>query len=115
MSIPDYMPLILIMQFKLLRQGWDNFSFRTNITGDSVDLWASIKKTFGEVRMHGEQISLMTLLTNDRVFSVKYLYVFLVKTNIGFTHKFLWKIKIPAKIKMFFWLLAHKSILTKDN
>jgi hypothetical protein len=38
-----------------------------------------------------------------------------VKSDVGFPHKFLWKIKVPAKIKMFFWLIARKSIPTKDN
>ena len=46
---------------------------------------------------------------------MKSLYDFLIKTDIGFPHKFLWKIKTPAKMKMFFRLLARRSILTKDN
>lgn len=34
--------------------------------------------------------------------------------NVDFPQKFLWKIKILLKIRIFLWLIAHKSILTKD-
>ena len=30
-------------------------------------------------------------------------------------HKYLWKLNVPAKIRMLFWLLTRRSILTKDN
>jgi hypothetical protein len=29
--------------------------------------------------------------------------------------KYLWKLKIPLKIKIFMWFLNKKVILTKDN
>lgn len=32
-----------------------------------------------------------------------------------FEHKYLWKMKIPLKIKIFMWLLNRRVILTKDN
>ena len=55
------------------------------------------------------------MLTADRQFSVRSLYHSLVKIDVGFPHKYLWKIKIPAKIKMFLWLIARKSVATKEN
>ena len=30
-------------------------------------------------------------------------------------HKYLWKLKIPLKIKVFMWFLKNKVVLTKDN
>jgi hypothetical protein len=30
-------------------------------------------------------------------------------------NSYLWKIKIPLKIKVFLWLLYREAILTKDN
>jgi len=32
-----------------------------------------------------------------------------------FRHKFIWKLKIPLKIKIFLWYLQRGIILTKDN
>jgi hypothetical protein len=29
--------------------------------------------------------------------------------------EYIWKVKIPEKIRMFMWLLEQKVILTKDN
>ena len=55
------------------------------------------------------------MLTANRQFTVKPLYQQLIKSDVGFPHKFLWKIKILAKIKMFLWLFARKSILSRDN
>jgi hypothetical protein len=32
-----------------------------------------------------------------------------------FTHKIIWGLKVPLKIKIFLWYLQHRVILTKDN
>jgi hypothetical protein len=29
--------------------------------------------------------------------------------------EYIWKVKIPEKIKIFMWLVEQKAILTKDN
>jgi hypothetical protein len=33
----------------------------------------------------------------------------------SFPQIFLWKTKIPMKVRIFFWLMLKNSILTKDN
>lgn len=55
------------------------------------------------------------MLTANRLFSVRSLYLSLVKTDCGFPQKFLLKVKVLSKIKIFMWLMARKSILTRDN
>jgi hypothetical protein len=47
-------------------------------------------------------------------FSVRSLYRALKWSILGFPFKKLWKIKIPAEVKVFLWLAIRKSILTKD-
>ena len=37
------------------------------------------------------------------------------KNDYGFYHKRIWKDKIPAKIKIFLWLLSCNALVTKDN
>lgn len=46
---------------------------------------------------------------------MKSLYNALTVTDSGLYHKKIWKGKIPAKIKIFLWLIWNGAILTKDN
>lgn len=48
-------------------------------------------------------------------FTVRSLYQKLKTQEIPFPKKFLWKVKIPQRIKVFIWLMLKNSILTKDN
>jgi hypothetical protein len=48
-------------------------------------------------------------------FSVKSTYNALTCSDGGSSFKEIWKGKIPAKIKIFMWLVANNAILTKDN
>ena len=48
-------------------------------------------------------------------FTVKSVYNALTKNDTGPYHKKVWKGKIPAKIKIFLWLVLNNAILTKDN
>jgi hypothetical protein len=43
------------------------------------------------------------------------MYLHLLNQHAPFHHKFIWKIKISLKIKIFFWYLQRGIILTKDN
>lgn len=48
-------------------------------------------------------------------FSIKSFYNVLVSQRVNFPFKHYWKLKVPLKIKVFMWLLAKNSILTRDN
>lgn len=48
-------------------------------------------------------------------FSVKSVYNGLTKSDSSLLHKRIWKGKIPAKIKIFLWLMTNDAILTEDN
>jgi hypothetical protein len=54
-------------------------------------------------------------LTTNGVFSVKSMYTDMMNGHTVFLRKYLWKIKVPLKIKIFMWFLYKKVILTKDN
>jgi hypothetical protein len=43
------------------------------------------------------------------------MYLHLLNQHALFHHKCIWKLKIPFKIKIFFWYLQRGIILTKDN
>jgi hypothetical protein len=43
------------------------------------------------------------------------MYENLMNDGTPYTRKFIWKLKIPLKIKIFLWFLNNKVLLTKDN
>ena len=49
------------------------------------------------------------------IFSVKTMYEDFMNGLPRFPLKYLWKLKIPLKIKIFMWFLYKKVLLTKDN
>jgi hypothetical protein len=43
------------------------------------------------------------------------MYIDYMDDHTKYLHKYLWKIKVPLKIKVFMWFLNKKVLLTKDN
>lgn len=54
-------------------------------------------------------------LTTYGLFSVKSMYEDLMNDHTPYLRKYLWKLKIPLKIKIFMWFLSNKILLTEDN
>jgi hypothetical protein len=54
-------------------------------------------------------------LTSSGQFSVSSMYHAMLDSDIVPHNIYLWKIKLPLKIKVFLWLLYRKVILIKDN
>ena len=54
------------------------------------------------------------LLTKSGSFSVKSMYLALKLGSVKWKHEGVWLTRVPMKIKVFLWLVFHKSILTKD-
>jgi hypothetical protein len=54
-------------------------------------------------------------LTNSGSFTVKSMYLDLLNDHTMYLKKYIWKIKVPLKIRIFMWFLHKGVILTKDN
>jgi hypothetical protein len=54
-------------------------------------------------------------LTSSGIFSVKSMYLDLLDDDTKYLKKYIWKMKVPLKIKIFMWVFHRKVILTKDN
>jgi hypothetical protein len=67
------------------------------------------------VQLNDEKDVFVWGLTTSRVFTVKSMYLDLLDDDIKYLKKYIWKMKVPLKIKVFMWFLHRKVILTKDN
>ena len=54
-------------------------------------------------------------LTTTGTFTLKSLYVDFLNGHTRFLRKYLWRLKIPLKIKIILWFLQRKVLLTRDN
>jgi hypothetical protein len=99
---------------KAYDEGLDNMKFRHAMVGVRMELWIKLKDLCGQITFSETQDRLSWLLTESGQFSTKSFYLALQNFN-AVPYKFLWKVKIPLRIKTFIWLVLRKSILTKDN
>jgi hypothetical protein len=67
------------------------------------------------VNLSDELDSFKWNLTTTDIFSVKFMYADYMNRHTVFLKKYLWKIRVPLKIRIFMWFLYKKVISTKDN
>lgn len=70
------------------------------MAGELREQWYELKKLLESVYMNNEPDRLIWKLTNSGIFSVKSLYL-AMQFNEVVPYKFIWKIKIPLRIKTF--------------
>jgi hypothetical protein len=92
-----------------------NIAFRRNLTGDKWTQWLNLVSRLMEVQLSSDQDFFRWNLTTSGVFSVKSMYLDFMNGHTIFLKKYIWKIKVPLKIRIFMWFLHRKVILTKDN
>jgi hypothetical protein len=67
------------------------------------------------VHLNEEKDDFMWGLTNLGQYTIKSLYLDLINDDTKYLKKYIWKMKVPLKIKISMWFLHRKEILTKDN
>jgi hypothetical protein len=92
-----------------------NVSFRRNLVAENLQSWHDLVIRLINIRLiDRSDIFKWSLNSNDQ-FSINSMYQAFIDTNIMPNNSYLWKIKIPLKIKVFICLLYREAILTKDN
>ena len=92
-----------------------NMSFRRALLGDTWAAWSNLCLRLMEVSLSNEPDRFVWNLTASGIFSVKSMYEDLMNGHARDLHTYLWKLKVPLKIKVFMWFLKNKVLLTKDN
>jgi hypothetical protein len=92
-----------------------NIAFRRNLTGVKWTEWIHLCQRLMDIQLSNEPDKFMWNLSNTGVFTVKSMYLDFMNDHPTFARKYLWKLKIPLKIKIFMWFFQNKVLLTKDN
>jgi hypothetical protein len=99
---------------KAKSEGWEVFQFRRLLYGETLQQWQEVKRLVDDFQLEDEADGVRWKVGSSGKFRVKDLYLQL-RAEGSFPQKFLWKIKIPMKVRIFLWEVLKNSILTKDN
>ena len=86
-----------------------NIQFRRSLVGDKWADWLHLVERLMAVSLSMEPDTVTWKLTPSGVFSVRSLYLEQMSGNTRFLKKYLWKMKVPLKIKIFMWFLHKKG------
>jgi hypothetical protein len=89
--------------------------FRRSLTGFRWERWLHLVSRLMAVSLSSEQVKFVWSLTTSCVFTVKSMYLDYMNGHTKYLKKYIWKMKVPLKIKIFMWFFHRKVILTKDN
>jgi hypothetical protein len=92
-----------------------NIGFRQALTGTRANRWLHLCTRLLDVQLTSQPDVFKWGLTKSGLYSVKSMYIDYMDDHTKYLHKYLWKIKVPLKIKVFMWFLNKKVLLTKDN
>jgi hypothetical protein len=92
-----------------------NIAFHRSLTGNKWDRWLHLVNRLMAVTLSSEQDKFVWSLTTSGAFTVKSMYLDYMNGHTKYFKKFIWKTKLPLKIKIFMWFFHTKVILTKDN
>ena len=84
-----------------IEKGWSGFRFRRTLHGETLELWESLIKRCETIEMGQGRDKVEWPLTANNFVSTKSLYRKQITEECNYPQFFLWKIKIPAKIKVF--------------
>jgi hypothetical protein len=92
-----------------------NIGFRRSLTGHRWDRWLHLVQRLMPIHLNSNNDVFKWNLVESGRFSVKSMYLDMLNDNTVFLRKYLWKMKVPLKIRIFMWFVYRKEILTKDN
>jgi hypothetical protein len=92
-----------------------NIRLCRTLTESRWSLWLKLVQRLMSVQLNNAKGVFVWGLTTYGAFTVKSMYLDLLDDNIKYLKKYIWKMKVPLKIKVLMWFLHRKVLLTKDN
>ena len=99
---------------KFLSSDFDALSFRRRMMGSLQVLYDELVALCTNYTLTDQEDKVNWCLGN-KGFTVNSLYKKNSIDQVKVPYRFLWKSKLPQKIKVFIWLVIRNKILTKDN
>jgi hypothetical protein len=81
----------------------------------NLQAWHNLVLSIADIQLTDQVDIFRCSLNLNGQFSVSSMYQAMLDSDIIPHNIFLWKLKIPLKVKVFLWLLFRKVILIKDN
>jgi hypothetical protein len=86
------------------KEGWGGFQFKRLLYGETLQQWQEVKRLVDDFQLVEESDCVKWKIGSSGKFRVKDLYLQL-RAEGSFPQKFLWKIKIPMKVRIFLWVV----------
>lgn len=100
---------------EVFRKGLASLSFRRTLYGDSLELWGHVREACEGVMLNQDRDRIKWSLNKNGIYTVKSYYRHLTENGVKYPHNFMWKTKIPPRVRVFMWLVLRNNILTRDN
>jgi hypothetical protein len=88
-----------------------NIGFRCSLTGGRWDRWIHLVKRLMHIQLNSNNDIVKWNLVESGRFLVKSMYLDMLNDDTIFLKKYIWKMKVPLKIKIFMWFVYQKEIL----
>jgi len=97
-----------------VKNGTISITFRRDLLIKLQNIWDMIWSKVETFQLSEAEDKIGWKIGKKNMFTVKSVYNALTSSDVGLYHKKIWKGKIPAKIKIFLWLVLNNAILIKD-
>jgi hypothetical protein len=91
-----------------------NISFRVSLVDRNFRSWHNLLTRIENIHLNDQRDIFIWSLNSSGQFSVISMYQALLDLNIVPHNIYLWKLKLPLKVKVFLWFLFRRVIF-KDN
>ena len=92
-----------------------NVFFRRALVGQNLTCWYELCASIAHIQLDDSSDCFRWNYHQNGQFSVRSMYLHLINNGYIDRNKFIWKLKMPLKIKIFMWYLLKGVVLTKDN
>jgi hypothetical protein len=103
-----------IIVHKVVSSNFQLLTFRRRLIGVLGEAYSDLMDHCSQAVL-SENVDSSNWLLGCKGYSIKSFYKMLKNSMIEVPVNFMWKTRLPHKIKVFLWLVRNNKILTKDN